>query len=195
MTVFAPMTGRILKRIHESEKVVPAGAPLADIGDISDLEIVVDLLSTDAVKVQEGALAFVTGWGGGTALQAKVRRIEPGGFTKVSALGIEEQRVRSILDLEPTTVSAALGHDFRVFVAITTWHRDDVLRVPLSALFRKGAEWSVFSVRNGRARRLTVEIGQRNADIAEVTRGLEEGTMVTLHPSDRVADGVRVVAR
>lgn len=191
----APMSGRILKRIHESEKVVAAGTPLVEIGDVGDIEIVVELLSTDAVKVRAGAPARITGWGGGQELHAVVRRVEPGGFTKVSALGIEEQRVRVLLDLSPGTGAGTLGHDYRVFVGITTWYADDALRVPLSAIFRKGAEWAVFVAKEGRARSTTIGIGQRNADFAEVTRGLKADDAVILHPSDRVTDGVRIAAR
>jgi HlyD family secretion protein len=200
VSVRAPMSGRILKRIHESEKVVPAGTPLVDIGDVGDIEIVVDLLSTDTVKIAPGASANVTGWGGGQALPAVVRRIEPSGFTKVSALGIEEQRVRVILDFSaPSHVvpsqAEGLGHDYRVLVGITTWHADNVLRVPLSALFRRGKEWTVFVAREGRARAVPIGVGQRNAELAVVTAGLAEGEAIILYPSDRVVEGVRVAAR
>ncbi len=200
VSVLAPMSGRILKRIHESEKVVSAGTPLVDIGDTKDVEIVVDLLSTDAVKIATGASASVTGWGGGQALPAVVRRIEPSGFTKVSALGIEEQRVRVVLDFAGPSHTApshaeGLGHDYRVFVGIQTWHADSVLCVPLSALFRKGKDWTVFVAQEGRARGVPIGIGQRNGELAEVTTGLAEGQAIILYPSDRVVEGVRVAAR
>ena len=193
VTVRAPVSGRVLRLIQESERVVLAGTPLVDIGDPADLELVVEYLSTDAVKVREGALATVEGWGG-TPLTAKVTRVEPAGFTKVSALGIEEQRVRIILSLvNPGEAAERLGHEFRVIVKIQTYESAKALRVPISALFRKGNSWAVFAVDRGRARVALVEIGLRNTAYAEVLRGLAEGTVVLLHPSDRIAEGVRVV--
>ena len=193
VTVRAPVSGRVLRLIQESERVVLAGTPLVDIGDPADLELVVEYLSTDAVKVREGALATVEGWGG-TPLTAKVTRVEPAGFTKVSALGIEEQRVRIILSLvNPGEAAERLGHEFRVIVKIQIYESAKALRVPISALFRKGDSWAVFAVDRGRARVVPVEIGPRNTAYAEVLRGLAEGTVVLLHPSDRIAEGVRVV--
>ena len=196
ISVRSPVSGQLLRRIQVSETVLAAGMPLVEIGDIRDVEIVVELLSSDAVKVAAGATATIEGWGGGKALSARVRRIEPSGFTKVSALGIEEQRVRTILDFqEPVEVRRRLGHDYRVFVSITTWASDDALRVPLSALFRSGEKWAVFRVEGGRARLAPVAIGQRNAFHAEVQSGLAAGDAVVLHPSDRLADGVTIVER
>lgn len=194
VSVKAPASGRILKRLHESEKVVTPGTTLLEIGDTGDMEIVVELLSTDAVKVLPGATVAVTGWGGNRVLPARVRRIEPGGFTKVSALGIDEQRVRAILDFDKVDTST-LGHDYRVYTAITIWQGDSVLRVPLSALFRLGKDWAVFVAKNGRAVRTKVEIGHRNADVAEVISGLGSGDRVVLHPSDRIADRARIAPR
>jgi HlyD family secretion protein len=192
VTVRAPVTGRVLRLIQESERVVVVGTPLLEIGDPDNLELVVDLLSVDAVKVIEGATASIDGWGG-TPLLAKVTRVEPAGFTKVSALGIEEQRVRTILTLQNAPeLSDRLGHEFRVFVKITI-HQSNALRLPISALFRKGEQWAVYVVERGRARAVPVEIGQRNAGFAEVLKGLPEGTEVILHPSDRIVDGVSVV--
>jgi HlyD family secretion protein len=192
VTVRAPVDGRVLRLIQESERVVVAGTPLLEIGDPDNLELVVDLLSVDAVKVIEGATASIDGWGG-TPLLAKVTRVEPAGFTKVSALGIEEQRVRTILTLQNAPeLSDRLGHEFRVFVKITI-HQSNALRLPISALFRKGEQWAVYVVERGRARAVPVEIGQRNAGFAEVLKGLPEGTEVILHPSDRIVDGVSVV--
>ena len=187
----APVSGRVLRVIQESEKVVAAGTPLVEIGDPGNLEILVELLSADAVKVREGAEATVEGWGG-PPLAAKVVRVEPAGFTKVSALGIEEQRVRTILELQGSAeASARLGHEFRVFVKINVYEAREALRVPISALFRKGEQWAVFVVDRGRAGR-PCGIGHRNSTFAEVSRGLRKGATVVLHPSDRVADGVRV---
>jgi HlyD family secretion protein len=194
--VYAPENGRVLKIYHESEQIVQSGAPLLEIGDPHDLEIVVDLLSTDMVKVKPGAEAHIEGWGGPGILNAHVRRIDPAGFTKVSALGIEEQRVNAILDLtDPKEKWAALGHDFRVFARITVWQSDDTLTVPLSALFRHGQDWAVFKVEDGQARLVKVEIGERNTERAQLLSGLAEGDRVIVHPSDRVSDGVSVEER
>ena len=194
--VFAPENGRVLKIQTESEQVVRPGEALLEIGDPQDLEIVVDLLSTDAVKVRQGAAAHVEGWGGGKELAAKVRRIDPAGFTKISALGIEEQRVNTILDLvDPKENWQQLGHDFRVFVRVIVWKSDNVLRVPLSALFRSGDDWAVFKFEDGRAVLTPVKIGQRNNKHAEIIEGLDARDRVILHPSDRVADGVGVEER
>ncbi len=147
VNVRAPASGRVLRLIQESERVVSAGTPVVEIGDPANLEIVVELLSVDAVKVREGAMASIEGWGG-PALAAKVTRVEPAGFTKVSALGIEEQRVRTILQLQNGSQAAdQLGHDFRVFVKITVYEAPNALRVPISALFRKRDQWTVYRVR------------------------------------------------
>ena len=194
VNVMAPASGKILRRLHESEKVVLAGTVLFEIGDVTEMEIVVELLSTDAVKIQPGATAAITGWGGPRVLAARVRRIEPGGFTKVSALGIDEQRVRVILDIE-TKDTGVLGHDYRIFAAITSWRSENVLRVPLSALFRHGKDWAVYAVKSGRAARTIVEIDHRNSEVAEVVRGLAANDRVILHPSDRIADRSRIAER
>lgn len=194
--VHAPVDGRVLQIDKESEQIVRAGEPLLRIGDPQDLEIVTDLLSTDAVKVKPGAEAVVEGWGGPEPLEAKVRRIDPAGFTKVSALGIEEQRVNTVLDLTgPAADRPPLGHDFRVFVRITVWSADDVLQVPLGALFRQGNEWAVFQVVDATAQLTPVRIGQRSTQLAEIIDGLEQGSQVILHPSDRISDGTKVEER
>jgi HlyD family secretion protein len=196
MALPAPASGRVLRIPVESEAVVAQGTPLVEIGDPRDLEIVVDLLSSDAVKVVAGAEAMIEGWGGPTALAARVRRVEPSGFTKVSALGIEEQRVRVILDLaEPGGAPAALGHDYRVFVRILAWRSSAALLVPLGALFRDGDRWAVFKVVDNVARLQHVDLGHRNAVHAEVLYGLAAGDRVILHASDRVAAGVAVEPR
>lgn len=192
----APVDGQVLEVLVQSERVVPAGTPLVTIGDAADIEIVADLLSADAVRVRPGAAARVERWGGEGALSARVRRVEPAGFTKVSALGIEEQRVRVILDLDtPPEERAGLGHDYRVFVRIAVLEREGVLTVPMSALFREGDGWAVFAAEAGVARLRDVEIGARNGQAAEVLSGLAAGERVVLHPGDRVADGVAVVER
>lgn len=194
VNVKAPASGKILRRLHESEKVVLAGTVLFEIGDVAAMEIVVELLSTDAVKIQPGAAVAITGWGGTRVLAARVRRIEPGGFTKVSALGIDEQRVRVILDIETKDIGV-LGHDYRVFAAITSWRSESVLRVPLSALFRHGKDGAVYVVKSGRAARTILEIDHRNSEVAEVVRGLAANDRVILHPSDRIADRSRIAER
>ncbi len=174
VTVRAPVSGRVLRLMQESERVIVAGTPLIEIGDPDNLELVVELLSVDAVRVREGAVASVQGWGG-PPLLAKVTRIEPAGFTKVSALGIEEQRVRTILKLEAGAQTAdRLGHEFRVFVKISVYETSNALRVPISALFRQRGQWSVYTVERGRARAVQIDIGQRNTSFAEVLTGLSE---------------------
>ncbi len=194
--VMAPVDGRVLKIIHESEQRVGAGQPLLEIGDPRDLEIVAELLSTDAVRISEGAEAYIINWGGGDTLMAKVSRVEPAGFEKVSALGIEEQRVNTILELtDPPQKWTQLGHDYRVFVRIVTWSSANALQVPISALFRRGADWAVFVAAGEMAALRIVQIGHRNTRSAEIVGGLEAGDKVILHPSDRVADGVEVTER
>lgn len=191
--VLAPQSGTVLRQVQDSETVIAGGAALLEIGDPSDMEIVVELLSTDAVKLAIGAEAVVDGAGLPKPLAATLKRIEPAGFTKVSALGIEEQRVKVRLDpVGPSSDWTKLGHEFRVFVRITSWSGDDVLQVPLSALFRQGDQWSVFRESGGRARVVKVEIGHRNSKTAEVVGGLKAGDSVILYPSDRVSDGVRI---
>lgn len=191
----APVTGRILKIIQESEGVVQAGALLIEIGDPRDLEIVADLLSTDAVRTKPGAPVRIDGWGG-ASIAGRVARVEPAGFLKVSALGIEEQRVRTIIDLvDPPEAWSQLGHDYRVIVHVTAWHTDDALIVPVAALFRQADDWAVFAVKEGRARVTPVEIGQRNNRMAEVHSGLSVGDRVVMHASDRVKEGTAVVER
>ena len=185
--VLAPVDGRVLRIDKESEQIVKAGEPLLRIGDPKDLEIVVDLLSTDAVKVKPGAEAQIDGWGGPTPLRAKVRRIDPAGFTKVSALGIEEQRVNTVLDLTSAKKDLPpLGHDFRVFVRITVWSAEDVLKVPLGALFRQGNEWALFEVVDGTAQLTRIKIGQRNQQMAEIIEGLEPGARRTSTSSGQI---------
>ena len=193
--VLAPATGRVLKIIQDSEAVVLPGAPLVDIGDPLDLEVVADLLSTDAVQIKVGAPVRIDGWGGPT-IQGRVVRVDPAGFLKVSALGIEEQRVRVTIDFaNPPEAWSQLGHDYRVIVHVVIWSADDALTVPVSALFRKGDEWAVYTVDNGRAQTKVVKIGHRNNRLAEVLAGLPAGTQVVLHPSDRIGEGARVAER
>lgn len=198
--VTAPVTGVVLAVREESETVVDPGAPLVDIGDPGDLEVVVDVLSRDAVRVAEGARATIEGWGG-PPLEATVRRVEPAGFTKISALGVEEQRVNIILDPAPDDDGALqpgwrlLGHGYRVDVRITTFAADDVLKVPLAALFREGGSWAVFVDEDGRAALRLIDIEARDRTDAMVTAGLEPGEQVVLYPSERVTDGALLVER
>lgn len=195
LRVPAPTSGVVLKIHNESETVVQPGAPLLDIGDPRDLEIIAEFLSRDAVRVETGARAEITAWGG-PPLGAKVRRIDRAGFKEVSALGIEEQRVNIWLDItEPPEKWAQLGHDYRVIVRIVVQEETDVLRVPVSALFRRGSSWAVFVHEDGRARLRLIALGARNFEWAEVTDGLAEGEEVILYPSDQLSDGVRVVQR
>ncbi|WP_292269370.1 HlyD family efflux transporter periplasmic adaptor subunit [Mesorhizobium sp.] len=191
----APVSGRILKIVQESEGMVQPGAPLVEIGDPLELQVVADLLSTDAVQIRPGAAVRIDGWGG-TALRGKVTRVDPAGFPKVSALGIEEQRVHTDIDfVDPPEKWSQLGHDYRVIVHVTSWRDDNVLTVPVAALFRMGDDWAVYLAKAGRARTTVVKIGHRDNKLAEVESGLSEGDRVVLHPSDRVGDGVAVRER
>ena len=194
--ISAPVNGRILRLLRESEQVVPAGTPLIEIGDPNDLEIKVDLLSSEAVKASAGDEVIITGWGGPGNLTGRVRRVEPSGFTKISALGIEEQRVNVIIDFtgEPS-VRKGLAHGYRVDAKIVIWRGTDVLTVPLAALFRDGGDWAVFVMERGRARLTRVKIGRNGTFDAEVLAGLEAGAALILHPSDRIHDGARVAVR
>ena len=190
--VRSPTAGRVLRRLEESERIIAAGTPLLEIGDPASLELVIDVLSTDAVRIQPGARMLVEDWGGDGALEARVRRVEPSGFTKVSALGVEEQRVNVIADLaEP---NPALGDGYRFEARIVVWEGPDVLQVPASALFRHAGAWSVFVVDGSRARRRDVSVGQRGGFAAEIQKGLAPGETIVLYPSDRLADGVRIRA-
>ncbi len=192
----SPIDGVVMKRLRESEAVVPAGEPLLELGDPRRLEIVSDLLSTDAVKVRPGAPVVLEQWGGDHPIRARVRRVEPSGFVKVSALGVEEQRVNVVMDFDdPLGAWSALGDGYRVEVRIVVWEGDGVLKVPTSSLFRRGDDWAVFAVSGGRAEMRVVEVGRRNGAYAEVVSGLREGEPVVLHPSDSLRDGSRVTAR
>lgn len=194
--ILAPAAGVVLKRVRESESVVPAGDPLLEIGNPRNLEIVADLLSVDAVRVPERARVLVEQWGGDATLEARVRRIEPSGFTKISALGVEEQRVNVILDFsDPAEAWRALGDGFRVQTRTVLWESTDVLKVPTGALVRAGEAWAVYLAENGRARRVTVALGHQNGQEAEVTSGVEAGATVIMHPGDAVVEGVRVAPR
>jgi HlyD family secretion protein len=191
--VRAPAAGEVLRVFEESERIVPAGTALLEVGDPHSLEIVVDILSSDAVAVKPGARFLIHDWGGAETLEGTVVRVEPSGFTKLSALGVEEQRVNVIASL--ARPEPALGDRYRVEASIVLWEGDDVLQVPSSALFRHGQDWAVFAVEGGRARRRLVEIGRQAGFDAEVLRGLEAGEIAIAHPSDRIEDGTRVEPR
>lgn len=192
----APADGVVLDIASISERPVASGAPLLSIGDPADLEIVADLLSSDAVRLPEGARAIVERWGGQPPLDARLVRVEPQAFTKVSALGIEEQRVDAVFGIQTAAADrAGLGDGFSVFLRIVEWEDPDALRVPLSAIFRRGADWGVFVVQDGVARLRPVTLGRRDARFAVVQDGVAVGDIVVTHPSDAVADGVSVIAR
>ena len=193
--VRSPVDGTVLKRLRESEGLVAAGEPLLEIGEPGRLEIVADLLSTDAVRISQGAEVLIEQWGGGQTLHGRVRRVEPSGFTKVSALGVEEQRVNVIIDFTDPAAAVRLGDGYRVEVRIVLWQEDDVLKVPVGALFRQGEGWAVFVVDMGRAHLRPVQLGQRNEDDGQILSGLDASATVVLHPPDTLADGARVVVR
>lgn len=196
VTVRAPVSGEILRILQESEVVVPAGTPLVEIGDAGDLEIVVDLLSSDAVRVSPGDPVVIENWGGASDLNGAVRRIAPFARTQVSSLGIEEQRVDVMIDItDPGPAWSRLGHGYQADVRIVLRRDTDVLQVPLGCLFRDGGAWALFRIEDGMARLTTVEVGAINADGAEILGGVAEGDAVVLYPSDRVSDGVSVVPR
>ena len=188
--VRAPVGGRVLRIIDRDERVAPAGTPILELGDPRTIDVVTQLLSTDAVSVHPGAPVIVEGWGGPQPLAAGVSRIEASAFTKVSALGVEEQRVEVIAWVEnpPPT----LGDRYRVRVRIVTWEASDVLTVPVSALARDGRGWYVYVARDGRARRRSVQLGHRNDREAEVVQGLAAGEVVVQYPSDQIDDGTRI---
>ncbi|MGR9108301.1 MAG: efflux RND transporter periplasmic adaptor subunit [Gammaproteobacteria bacterium] len=195
--VRSPITGRILKKSRgECEGPVRTGEELLVVGDPSLLEVEVDLLSPDAVTIQPGMKVLFEHWGGENALEGRVRRIEPVGFTKISALGVEEQRVYVISDFtSPATQWSRLGDGYRIDARFVLWHEENVLQVPASSLFRVDEGWALFRVGNGRARQRIVKIGQRNGLVAQILDGLTEGESIINHPSDEVEDGVRVRER
>jgi HlyD family secretion protein len=194
--VASPVSGRVLKIYRKSESALNAGEPLIDIGNPQSLEVRVETLSSDAVKIKPAMTVLFDRWGGDKAIRGKVRIVEPAGFTKVSSLGVEEQRVLVIADIEgddPAVLS--LGDEYRVEARFIIWEKDSILQIPSGALFRDGEEWAVFRVQNGRARLQKVSIGQRNGLTAEITSGLSEGDTVIVHPKDAVKDGKAVKIR
>lgn len=195
VTVKAPVSGVVIDVTIESEQTIAAGTPMIEIGDPEALEVVVELLSREAVRVQEGDRAWLDGWGGDT-LDAVVRLVEPAARTEVSALGIEEQRVEVLLDLTQSAEGdARLGHNYRVVAHIVVWEDEDALKVPLGALFRSGGNWAVFQVVDERAVLTPVTIGERGRTHAAILSGVGPGAMVIVHPSDTVTDGAKVTQR
>lgn len=193
ISLHAPIAGRVLRVVEKSERVVQAGAPVVVLGDPGKIEIVTDVLTTDAVNIKPGATAFLEAWGGDHPLRAKVRLVEPAGFTKISALGVEEKRVNVIADfIDPPN---GLGDGYRVETRIVTWESSDVLKIPGSAAFRDRDGWSVFVVYGGRARRRAIQIGHRNQTEAEILSGINVNESVVLHPSNQLGEGVRVRAQ
>ena len=191
--VKAPATGSVLHVYEENARVVAAGTPLMEIGDPADLEVVVEVLSRDGAAIPPGAPVELEQWGGGEPLRAKVRLVEPAAFTKVSALGVEEQRVNVVADLlTPPDQRRNVGDNFRVEARIIVWEARDALKVPAGALFRKGEQWAAFVVADGRARLRIVKAGRSSGTETQVLEGLKQGEEVILYPGSRVRDGERV---
>lgn len=186
----------VLRVFQESAGVVSPGTNLLELGDLADLEVEIDVLSSDAVKVRPGGRVLLEQWGGDAPLEGRVRLVEPSGFTKISALGVEEQRVYVIVDFpNRDLIPANLGDGYRVEAKIIIWESSDVLRVPTSALFRHEGGWAVFVVEQGHSRLRSIDVGRRNGLHAEVVKGLTEHEEVVIHPSDKVSDGAPVVKR
>jgi HlyD family secretion protein len=192
VVVRAPAAGRVLRLAEPSERVVATGAAIAELADTRGLEVTADVLSTDAARVRPGMSVLLEGWGGPQPLRGRVRLVEPAAVTRVSALGVEEQRVDVVIDV--TAPPAALGDGYRVDARIVVWERGDVLTVPAAALVRDGAGWAAFVVRDGRARRQPLAIGELGGGGAQVLGGVRAGERVVAFPSDKIRDGVRVAA-
>jgi HlyD family secretion protein len=196
LTLRSPIDGYVLERHRESESVVMQGEPLVTVADTSAIEVIADFLSSDAVKIKPGMRALIDQWGGGQPLDAVVRRVEPAGFLKVSALGVEERRVWVVLDFtQPVSAGPALGDGYRVEVRVVTWEGGDVTKVPVSSLFRRGDGWAVFVEEGGVARERIVRVGHRNGSFAEILSGVPSGTRVIVYPPDTVSAGTRIAAR
>lgn len=192
IAVPAPVKGEVLRVLRESTGPVAVGTPLMEVGDVGAMEVVVDVLSSDAARIRPGMRCLIGSWGGEGELVGEVKRIEPSAFTRISALGVEEQRVKVIVTLAKPP--ASLGDGFRVDARIIIWHGDNVLTVPASAVFRDHERWAVYTIQDGKAKLVPIEIGHRGRTQVEVVSGLAEGNEIVLHPTDSVADGVKVVA-
>jgi HlyD family secretion protein len=196
LTLRSPIDGVVLERLHESEAVVPQGEPLVTVADTSALEVIADFLSSDAVRIRPGMRALIDQWGGSQPLDAAVRRVEPAGFLKVSALGVEEQRVWVVLDFkDPGSAGLALGDGYRVEARVIVWEGRSVVKAPVSSLFRRGDGWAAFVDDGAVARERPVRIGHRDGTFAEVLSGLAAGARVVVYPPDSVSDGTRITAR
>jgi len=193
LLITSPVNGRILRVLQESARVVPSGFPLIEVGDPADLEVRVEVLSRDGVAIKPGARVMLEQWGGSQPLEARVRLVEPSAFTKISALGVEEQRVYVVADfVDPFERRPTLGDSYRVEARILTWEGTSVLQAPAGALFQRGGAWQVFVVEGGRARLRPVKVDHSNGFKTEITGGLNEGDRVIVYPGDKVTDGIRV---
>lgn len=196
LEVRSPITGRVLRVMQESATIVAPGTAILEVGDPADIEIEAEILSRDAVAIKPGAPVSIEQWGGEKPLPARVRLVEPAAFMKISALGVEEQRVIVLCDLvNPPVEAQKLGDRYRVEVRVSVWHSDDALLVPAGALFREGSEWKTFVLAEGRAKKTSIEAGRSDGRMTEVRGGLESGMQVLLHPPDTVKDGVAVRQR
>ena len=193
VTVTAPATGQVLRVVRDSAGPVAAGAALLELGDPRAIEVVVDVLSSDAARITPGMAVAIEAWGGDRALRGEVLRVEPSAFTRISALGVEEQRVKVIASIADPP--AALGDGFRVEARIFTWRGERVVTVPASAVFRDKERWAVYAAVDGRARLVPVELGHRGRLDVELASGLAPGAQVILHPTDQIADGVAIAPR
>jgi HlyD family secretion protein len=193
LVITSPVSGRVLRVFQESSRVVPGGMALLEVGDPTDLELRIEVLSRDGVAIQPGARVIVEQWGGPVPLEARVRLVEPSAFTKISALGVEEQRVYVIADfVSPVEQRPTLGDNYRIEGRVVVWEGRDVLHVPAGALFQRGTAWQTFVFSRGRTELRTVEVGRSNGLVTEVLKGLDEGERVVVYPGDKVGEGTRV---
>jgi HlyD family secretion protein len=193
LPIYSPVNGRVLRVFQESARTVVSGTPLLEVGDATDLEVIVEVLSRDGVAIDQGAKVFLEQWGGGAPLEAKVRLVEPSAFTKISALGVEEQRVNVIADfVDAVEKRPTLGDAYRVEARIVVWEQDAVTQVAAGALFQRGGKWQVFVVDGGRARLREVKTGRSNGVMTQIVDGLREGDVVIVYPGDKIVEGVRV---
>lgn len=196
VNVYSPVNGSVFRIYRESEGAMNMGEPLMDIGDAGNLEVRVELLSSDAVKIKKGTHVLFKRWGNDDPLTGTVRLIEPAGFTKISSLGVEEQRVLAIVDItSPREQWNVLGDGFRMEAHFIVWEEDNVLQVPASALFRSGQRWAVFVAERGKARKRVIDVGQRNGLAAQVVSGLKENETVLAYPDDTIQEGTRIKQR
>jgi HlyD family secretion protein len=194
--VTAPLSGTVFRVYHESEGAVNVGEPLMDIGDAANLEVRVEILSSDAVKIKKGTPVLFKRWGRDEPLAGIVRLVEPAGFTKISSLGVEEQRVLVLVDItSPPERWQVLGDGYRLEAHFIIWEGENILQIPASALFRLGKDWAVFVEEKGKARKRVVEVGQRNGLAAQIISGLKENEKVLAYPDDSISDGTKIKAR